>query len=82
MGRYNQGEETHFLGLFAWCIAKLVAPEQKLVQQIFFLLILKLSGGSLHKKLILVLSLFLKKKNSKQALSVNLETGECGCIEA
>ena len=52
MGRYNQGEETHFLGLFAWCIAKLVAPKQKLVQQIFVLQILKLSGASLQKKII------------------------------
>ena len=51
MGQYYQGVETHFLGHFTWCIARLVAPEQKLVQQIFCLLILKLSGGSLQNKL-------------------------------
>ena len=51
MGRYYQGVETHFLGHFAWCIARLVAPEQKLEKQIFFWKILKLSGGSLRNKL-------------------------------
>ena len=28
MGRYYQGVETHFSGNIAWCIARLVAPEQ------------------------------------------------------
>ena len=49
-GRYYQSVETHFLGHFTWCIARLVAPEQKLVQQIFFLEIVKLRDASLQKK--------------------------------
>ena len=36
MGRFDQGVETQFLCHFVWCIARLVAPVQKLVQQIFF----------------------------------------------
>ena len=36
MGRYYQGVETHIMCHFAWCIARLVTPEQKLVQQFFF----------------------------------------------
>ena len=51
MGRFDQDVETQFLCHFAWCIARLVAPVQKLVQQIFFLQVDKLSGGSLQKKL-------------------------------
>ena len=47
MGRYDQDVETHVLGHFAWCIARLIAPEQKFVNKYFFLQILKLSGGSL-----------------------------------
>ena len=47
MGQFYQGVETLFLGHFAWCIARLVASEQKMVQQIFFLKILKLSGESI-----------------------------------
>ena len=43
MGRFDQGVETQCQ--FAWCIARLVALVQKLVQQID-----KLSGGSLQKK--------------------------------
>ena len=50
MGQYYQGVEKHFLGHFAWCIARLVAHEKKLVKQIFCLQILKLSDGSLHNK--------------------------------
>ena len=51
MGPFDQDVETQFLCHFAWCIARLVAPVQKLVQQIFFLQVDKLSGGSLPKKL-------------------------------
>ena len=36
MGRFDQGVETQFLCHFAWCIARLVAPVQKLIQQLFF----------------------------------------------
>ena len=46
MGRFDQDVETQFLGHFAWCIARLVAPVQKLIQQIFFLQVDKLSGHS------------------------------------
>ena len=36
MGRYYQDVETHFLGHFAWCIARLIAPEQNIVNNFFF----------------------------------------------
>ena len=41
--------ETQFLGHFAWCIARLVAPMQNFVQQILFLQVDNLSGCSLQK---------------------------------
>ena len=51
MGQLKLTGETLFLCHFAWCIARLVAPEQKLVK-IFFLQIIKLIGASLQKKLL------------------------------
>ena len=51
MGRFNQGVETQFLCRFSWYIARLVAPVQKLVQQIFLVQNDKLSGGSIQKQL-------------------------------
>ena len=45
MGRFDHGVETHFLCHFARCIARLVAPVQKHVQQIFFLQVDQLSGS-------------------------------------
>ena len=71
MGRFDQGVETQFLYHLAWCITRLVAPVQKLVQQIFFLLVDKLSGGSLQKNNIDISALFIFANNSStQALSV------------
>ena len=83
MGQFDQGVETQLLCHFAWCIARLVAPVQKLIQQIFFLQVDKLSGGSLQKNYINNSAFFIFANNcSKQALSLSLETGECGYIEA
>ena len=48
MGRLTLTGETLFSGHFAWCIARLVAPERKLVQWIWFVQILKLNKKSLH----------------------------------
>ena len=74
MGRYYQDVETHFLGNFAWCIARPIAPEQKLVQQIFFLQIVK---QSVKQNILILVYFYFRKNCSKQALSVGLETGEC-----
>ena len=51
MGRFDEDVETQLLGHFAWCIARLVAPVQKIVKQILFLQVDQLSGGSLQKKI-------------------------------
>ena len=58
------------LGHFAWCIARPVAPEQKLVQQIFFLQIVKIRKIKLvafSAKCIVVIFF------SKQAFSLGLK---------
>ena len=66
MGRFNQGVETQFLCHFAWCIARLVVPVQKIVQQILFLQVDEGSGGSLQKTVFYFRNFF----SSKKALSV------------
>ena len=60
------------MGHFPWCIARLVAPVQNLVKQIFFWQVVKLSGG---KKIILILVNFFVANNcSTQTLLVGLAT--------
>ena len=85
MGPFDRDVETQYLCHFAWCIARLVAPVQKLVQHILFLQVDKLSGGSLQKKIILILVHFLFSQiivQNRLSLSVGLEIGEGGCIKA
>ena len=54
MGRYYQGVKTHFLCQFAWCIARLVAPELKTGTTNICFQILKLSGASFEKNIVAI----------------------------